>query len=56
MYVINKSVLKKIKKIKKIDTTEFIMKNINKLKIGVFQIHDKQFKDFGTIKDYFGLE
>ena len=56
MYIIQKNVLKKIKKNQKTDITEFIKKNIKILKCGVFQIHDKQFRDFGTIKDYLNLE
>lgn len=55
MYIIDKKILKKLKKNSKTDITDFISKNINNFKCGVFQIHDKQFKDFGTLKDYFIL-
>jgi dTDP-glucose pyrophosphorylase len=55
MYIINKKVLKKLKKNQKVDITDFISKNLNNFKFSVFQIHDKQFKDFGTLKDYFSI-
>ena len=56
MYILNKNIFKNLKKNKKIDATDFINQNLNNLKIGTFQIHEKQFKDYGQIKDYFNVD
>ena len=52
-YVINRSVLNKLKKDKRYDLNEFIkILEKNKMKIGVYRLSEKNWKDVGTWDEY----
>ena len=56
-YLINKKELKLIKKNQKMDMNEFILLlNKRNKKIGVYQIEDLQWQDFGNWQSFYNLK